>query len=163
MDSVRVLFTRRHHPGSLAIRAFTWSAWSHVDLLDDSTGQPELVGAVAPSGVVVEPLAYRLQKASRAALVEFRVGSAAAVLAAARSQVGKPYDWSGVAGLVTRSRDWQGEEDWFCSELVAWALGQGGLPLFREELVGRITPQHLWMLANPYTRPASPLDLLDQV
>ncbi|XQE65759.1 hypothetical protein ACOAPY_13935 [Pseudomonas sp. P3C3] len=163
METIRVLFTRRRHLGSLAIRTFTWSAWSHVDLLDDSAGRPELVGAVAPSGVVVEPLAYRLQKASRAALVEFRVGSAAAVLAAARSQVGKPYDWVGVAGLVTRSRDWQGEEDWFCSELIAWALAQGGVPLFRETLVGRITPQHLWMLDNPYIRPSKPMELLDHI
>jgi hypothetical protein len=163
METVRVLFTRRHHPGSLAIRAFTWSAWSHVDLLDTSSGLPELIGAVAPAGVVVGPLAYRLQMASRAALVEFGVPSAAAVITAARSQVGKPYDWRGVAGLVTRERDWQGEEDWFCSELIAWALAQGGAPLFREDLVGRITPQHLWMLANPYTRPAAPLDLLSLI
>lgn len=163
METVRVLFTRRRHPGSLAIRTFTWSAWSHVDLLDVSSGQPLLIGAVAPSGVVIEPLAYRLQKASRAALVEFKVGRAAAVLEAARSQIGKPYDWTGVAGLVTRSRDWQGEEDWFCSELVAWAIAQGGLPLFRKPMVGRITPQHLWMLDNPYTRPSKPQELLDHI
>jgi cell wall-associated NlpC family hydrolase len=163
METVRVLFTRRRHPGSLAIRTFTWSAWSHVDLLDVSSGQPLLIGAVAPKGVVIEPLSYRLQHASRAALVEFKVGRTAAVLEAARSQIGKPYDWTGVAGLVTRSRDWQGEEDWFCSELVAWAIAQGGLPLFREPMVGRITPQHLWMLDNPYTRPSKPLELLDHI
>ena len=160
MDVVRVLFTRRRHLGSLAIRTFTWSAWSHVDLLDVSSGQPQLIGAVAPSGVVVEPLSHRLKNASRVALVEFHVPCAEAVVRAARSQVGKSYDWLGVAGLVTRSRDWQREEAWFCSELIAWAIGQGGLPLFREALVGRITPQHLWMLNNPYVRPQSPLELL---
>lgn len=44
-------------------------------------------------------------------------------------------------------RDWQEEDRWFCSELVAWAFTQGGSPLFRREAMHRITPQHLWMLA----------------
>jgi len=161
MEKVRVLFTRRHHPGSVAIRAFTWSAWSHVDLIDDSCSVPVLIGAIALQGVVQESLEQRLAKASRAALVEFPVSNAAAVIAAARSQLGKPYDWAGIAGLVTRNRDWHNDEDWFCSELVAWAFTQGGSALFRQDLVGRINPQHLWMLAHPYQRPERPLELLN--
>lgn len=160
MEKVRVLFTRRHHPGSVAICAFTWSAWSHVDLIDDTGSAPVLIGAIAFQGVVQESLEQRLAKASRAALVEFPVSDAASVIAAARGQLGKPYDWAGIAGLVTRNRDWQAEDSWFCSELVAWAFTQGGSPLFREYLVGRINPQHLWMLAHPYQRPGRPLDLL---
>lgn len=160
MSIVRVLFSRRHHPGSLAIRLGTWSAWSHVDLVDDRDAVPLLIGAVAPEGVVVEPLAERLAHASRAALVEFSAADPAAVLDAARSQLGKPFDWLGCAGIAMRNRHWQEDDCWFCSELIAWAFGAAGLPVFRADMVGRITPQHLWMLANPYQRPSRPLDLL---
>lgn len=161
MGTVSVLFTRRHHPGSVAIRAATWSAWSHVDLIDDLGSIPVLIGSIALQGVVQESLELRLVKASRAALVKFPAANPAAVIAAARSQLGKPYDWAGIAGLVTRNRDWQADDSWFCSELVAWAFTQGGSPLFREDLVGRINPQHLWMLAHPYQRPERPLELLN--
>lgn len=163
MERIRILFTRRHHPGSMAIRTFTWSPWSHVDLVDEAQATPLLIGAVAPHGVVVELMEQRLALASRAALVEFQVPDAKAILRAARDQLGKPYDWLGIAGLVTRRRDWQADDCWFCSELVAWAFAQGGAPLFRDDLVGRITPQHLWMLANPYRRPARPMELLGSI
>ncbi|MCQ4310929.1 hypothetical protein NAV33_03305 [Pseudomonas stutzeri] len=160
MATVRVLFTRRHHIGSQAIRLGTWSAWSHVDLVDDRGAVPMLIGAVAPAGVVVVPMAERLSFASRAVLVEFTVPDRDAVLDAALSQVGKPYDWLGVAGIALRGRDWQEDDCWFCSELVAWAFSEAGYPLFRSDVQGRIVPQHLWMLANPYQRPERPLELL---
>lgn len=160
MDTVSILFTRRHHPGSVAVRVGTWSAWSHVDLVDGEGPAATVIGALAFSGVAEEPLAYRLAHASRAALVQIPSADPQAVLAAARSQLGKPYDWAGIAGLITRNRNWQEEDCWFCSELIAWAFAQAGQPLFRAELVNRVNPQHLWMLAHPAQRPEHPMDLL---
>ncbi|MCC8341628.1 hypothetical protein LNN35_02285 [Pseudomonas stutzeri] len=160
MATVRVLFTRRRHLGSLAIRLGTWSTWSHVDLVDDRGAVPELIGAVAPSGVVRQSMAERLRLASQAALVEFSVRDRNAVLDAAASQLGRPYDWLGVAGIALRGRDWQEDDCWFCSELVAWSFSAAGDPLFRADLVSRVTPQHLWMLANPSLTAASPLELI---
>lgn len=58
---------------------------------------------------------------------------------AACSQVGKPYDWTAIAGLVMR-RDWRETDSWFCSELVAWACEQAGTPLLRANRLNRITP-----------------------
>lgn len=161
MSVVRVLFTRRHHPGSVAIRLATWSLWSHVDLLLDEPGPAaRLVGAVAPAGVKEALLATRLAHASRAAIVEFPVQNPQAVLDVATSQIGRPYDWLGCAGIALRNRDWQEPDSWFCSELVAYAFGQAGEPLFRDDMVSRITPQHLWMLAKPSRRPSEPMDLI---
>ncbi|WP_313279811.1 hypothetical protein [Stutzerimonas balearica] len=160
MAIVRVLFTRRRHLGSLAIRLGTWSTWSHVDLVDDRPEVPELIGAVAPSGVVRTPMAERLRLASSAALVEFSVRDRNAVLDAAASQVGRPYDWLGVAGIALRGRDWQEDDCWFCSELVAWSFSAAGEPLFRADLVSRVVPHHLWMLANPYLSTNAPEELL---
>lgn len=163
MPTVRILFTRRCHLGSLAIRLGTWSTWSHVDLVDDRGAVPELIGAVAPAGVVRLPMAERLRLASQAALVEFSVRDRNAVLDAAASQVGRRYDWLGVAGIALRGRDWQENDCWFCSELVAWSFSAAGEPLFRADLVSRVVPQHLWMLAHPYLQAETPLELLQHV
>ena len=95
----------------------------------------------------VTPLAEIIAKHSAHCIVEMACQDDAAVLAAVRSQVGKPYDLTALFGLLTH-RDWQEPDAWFCSELVAWAFSQGGSPLFRPEALHRVTPQHLWMIAK---------------
>ena len=52
----------------------------------------------------------------------------------------------GVAGIGLR-RDWRDDSRWYCSELVAWAIEQGGTPLFRGNRFQRVTQEHLYMLA----------------
>lgn len=156
MGAVRVLFSRRRLPGSLAIRLVTWSQWSHVEIIDGD----QVIGANMVGGVSLTPLRERLEVSSRVALVDFPCADPAAVIAAARSQLGKGYDYLGLLGILARQRNWQSTEDWFCSELVAWAFAEAGYPLFRVELGSRIVPQHLWMLHAPYIQPASPLALL---
>lgn len=54
----------------------------------------------------------------------------------------KPYDLSAIACFALH-RDWQEQDSWFCSELVAGCLEQGGTKLFKDAY--RVTPQHLWM------------------
>jgi cell wall-associated NlpC family hydrolase len=142
MSAVQLLFTRRRHPGSALIRVTTWSDWSHVDLIDGQS----VLGAVAFHGVERELLATRLANASRAEVMTIPCADAKAVIEAAKSQIGKPYDWLGVFGIGLH-RDWQDPDRWFCSELVAWAFDVAGQPLFRRDSLRRVTPQHLWMLA----------------
>lgn len=79
-------------------------------------------------------------------LANVHMRDAEAIIAAVRSQIGKPYDWTGFGGFVFRSRNWQEDDSWFCSELVAWAFEQGGSPLFTPGISWRITPQHLYQL-----------------
>lgn len=139
---VRVIFSRRHHPGSVALRTFMWSPWSHCGVIDGD----EVIQATAEHGVISTSLSEFIGIASEWAIVEFEADNLNTVMAA-RSQLGKPYDWSGCAGIAFH-RDWHQDDSWFCSELVAWALEQGGCKLFRIE-AKRITPQHLWMLNTP--------------
>lgn len=115
-------------------------AYGHVQRCITVPIYPEQ--AAAFGGVRVRPLADMLAKATKASLLELP-GDAAAVVAAARSQVGKPYDWLGVAGIGFRRR-WQDEDAWFCSELVAWAFAEAGTPLFREH-AWRITPRDIFI------------------
>ena len=140
---MRVLFCTSQLPGALLIRAVTWSDWSHVALIDGD----DAIEATWPA-VRVAPLSDVIAAHSSHVIVDLPCRSSTDAILAARSQVGKPYDLTALFGLLMH-RDWQEDDRWFCSELVAWAFDQGGSPLFRPEAMHRITPQHLWMLSPP--------------
>ncbi|SCU94337.1 conserved hypothetical protein [Cupriavidus necator] len=141
MKTVRLFFSTTRWPLSAAIRAATWSRWSHVALVDGET----VIEAVAVHGVRRAPLAEAIARAASFAFVDLPARDPAAVLAAGAAQINKPYDYTALIGLALR-RDWQARDAWFCSELVAWSFEAAGQPLLRSEVVRRVTPQHLWML-----------------
>lgn len=138
---MRVLFCTSNLPGAVIIRGVTWSDWSHVALLLDDDS---VVEATWPA-VQRVPLEEILAKHTHHAIVEFPGDNQ--VVNAALSQIGKPYDLTALFGILSH-RDWQEQDKWFCSELIAWAFDKGGFPLFRKEAMHRVTPQHLWMLAS---------------
>lgn len=141
MNTVRLMFSTTRWPLSALIRTATWSRWSHVALVDGET----VLEAVAVHGVRRAPLADAIARAADYAFVDLPARDPAAVLSAAASQLGKPYDYTALLGLALR-RDWQESDAWFCSEYAAWAFLAAGQPLLRAEVVRRVTPQHLWML-----------------
>lgn len=138
MSLVKVVFARQHRVASLLLRTFLWSAWSHCAVVDGD----EVIEASALHGVRTRPLADLLADASQYEVVDVPSLNPAAVIAAARAELGKPYDWFGVAGFGFR-RQWQEPDSWFCSELVAWAFHAAGQPLFRVE-TWRITPRDIY-------------------
>ena len=140
---MRVLLCTTDKIGSRIIRAVTWSRWSHAAIIDGA----EIMGAVWPR-VRVSPLADAMVSHPRWVIIDIPVADEALAIAAARSQVGKPYDLWGVLGLGIK-RNWQDDEAWWCSELIPWAAKQAGTDLFRPEALRRITPEHLWMLPAP--------------
>lgn len=143
---VRLLFSRRHHPGSWLIRAVSWSEWSHVEImLDDG----RLLGAAAPHGVQFVTLEERLAIASQAAMACYP-GDFDAGMRWAEGQIGKPYDYTGVVGLGLH-RDWEDDSAWWCSEFAGEFLKQAGFEPYRAAAIKRLTPQHLFMLNQPYT------------
>lgn len=150
MGTVSLLFSTSGHPMSAAIRLGTWSDWSHVAIIDGD----EVIEATAPAGVRRFPVVQAIDHAKRGKIVELPCRDPGAVIAAAASQLGKPYDYTAVLGLGLH-RDWQEDDAWFCSELVAWSFQHAGEPLFRAECLRRVTPQHLWMLA-PAPPPPDP-------
>lgn len=137
---MKVLFCTSSKIGARLIRAVTWSDWSHVAILDGG----HVIEAVLPE-VRSTPIHRVLAKHTRHTIVEVPVPDEGAALRAARSQIGKPYDLFGMLGLGLH-RDWQQDTDWWCSELVAYAIERGGLSVFRDGVLHRINPQHLWML-----------------
>lgn len=142
MSKLSLLFSTSHHPMSAVIRACTWSNWSHVALIDGEN----VIEATAPAGVRRYPVVLAINHAKRGAIVDLPSRNPQMVIAAAASQIGKPYDYTAILGLGLH-RDWQEDDRWFCSELIAWSFAQAGESLFRPEVLLRVTPQHLWMLA----------------
>ena len=142
MDHVKLLFCTSQKIGAVAIRAVTWSKYSHVALLDGD----EVIEATWPA-VRVAPLAEVIAAHSAHVIVDLPCHSPAEVIKAARSQVGKPYDWKALVGFLMH-RDWEDPHAWFCSEIVPWAIHQSGHALFRPSVMRRVTPQHLWMVSR---------------
>jgi uncharacterized protein YycO len=145
---MKLLFTRRRHVGSWLIRMVTWSNFSHVDVIMPNG---TLIGASAPDGVERVKMSSRLDKASKAIVMDIPVGSHEVAFSFLHSQLGKPYDYAGVAGIGLH-RDWQEEDKWSCAELVAKALSEAGQKPFDAEFHHRITPQDLLMLNFPKVR-----------
>ena len=61
MGTVRLVFTRSHHPGSVLLRAFLWSQWSHCAIVDGG----QIIEAAADGGVRVRPLIELTRASSR--------------------------------------------------------------------------------------------------
>lgn len=138
---ITLQFSTTNHFSSRAIRFLTWSDASHVDfVLPDGT----LLGALGDGGVK-----YHDSK-DYTIINRFTVDAPDSVIEFAKTQIGKPYDWPGIFGLVFRNRDWESDDKWFCSELVAWSFKQAGYPLLNETSY-RITPRDL--LISPLLKP----------
>lgn len=142
MNSIRLLFSTAANPFSALIRAATWSRWSHVALVDGLC----VIEATVVHGVRRISLMAAINQSQEFVLATLPCVNSAGVIAAAANQIGKPYDYTAILGMGLH-RDWQEDDSWFCSELVAWGFSAAGQPLFRGECMRRITPQHLWMLA----------------
>lgn len=149
MKTIKLFYADNPGITSKLIRLFTWSEWSHVAIVDGDV----IIEATGGKGVIATPLLQAQQDAKLWRLEEYPCLDADAIIAAARSQIGKPYDRTAILGILF-SRDWQEDDSWFCSELVAYSFQKGGRKLFRRDTLNRITPEHLWML-----EPNSDLDI----
>lgn len=137
---VSLLYTRSRQVSSAGIRLVTWGDFSHVAQIDG----PKIIESVFRDGVREDSLDNAIARASHWAIVEYEHYNPAGMIAAVRSQIGKPYDKTGALGLGLH-RDWQEDDAWWCSELIPWAAQQADDPWFMPAAQHRITPQHLWM------------------
>lgn len=134
---VTVFFADSDLIGSNLIRAFTWSEYSHVGFIHNGT---VIDSRWSAGGVTQYPAAELYAHYPRIqTFVLDRVPNAAIEYAIA--QVGKPYDWTALAGLPFH-RDWSRDDRWFCSELVAASCLHVGVPVVNKP-THRVTPQDL--------------------
>lgn len=133
--SIRAIYRRSRSIPSFLIRAFTWgSYWSHVGILG---ADGHVIEASGWHGVVKTPLGEFLAKASEYECVDIYCPDPERALTFSEAQVGKPYDWGAVFGIVFR-RNWAEDDSWFCFELLEAALVAGSRVRFREG-INRIT------------------------
>lgn len=151
---------------SAVIRRLTHSPWSHVDIvlpegLLGVSGVDEKINDLG--GVRIRPhKAWPYLTTPKVAHLRCSDTVRDAVIAAAKSQMDKPFDngslWSFLQDQAEISpdtpiveRNWRDTTKWFCSELVIWSCAQGGL--FPYELVvpkNRITPADTLLMFNPF-------------
>lgn len=139
MEYLPVVFARNHLPGSLAIRLFCRSRWSHVGIVVYNN---YVLEATAFNGVVLTPIDEFAQRYSTIEFAKIPVVNKVAALELALDQLGKRYDWMALLGIALRTR-WGSAGRWFCSELVAHCSG-----LYRAERVGRAHLEHIWMISK---------------
>lgn len=140
---MQLLFVRRPTLACAAIRVATWSPWSHV-------------AAVFGGTVFEATVRHGVRKTLPSVVLANSVDHAWAevpcrtdpTLRFLEAQLGKPYDWTAIFGIMTR-RDWQEDDSWFCSELVATAADAGGVSLIHKPK-NRVTPGDLW--SSPVVR-----------
>jgi hypothetical protein len=145
---------------SAVIRRMCHSPFSHVDLL---LPDGNLLGASDqgplgaflhgnPQGVAIRPPNYQRFGMRRDMIIE--TDKADAIIAAAKSQLGKPFDPSALWGFLSdgppQERDWRNVLAWFCAELGVWGCEEGELwmPLLKRLPVAknRISPADLLMI-----------------
>jgi len=142
---VRVqIVTEKWNPVSAAIRFSTRSWASHAEFVDTDRGIT--LGARSIGGVKVRP--YAKDRYSR--VEQFTAKGILQAYEWARTQIGKPYDFSAIAGIAI-DRNWRDETKWFCSELVAASFEHVGFPLLSTRpsaAVWRYTPRDLLLSRN---------------
>lgn len=144
--SITIRFITESDCISDAIRVETWCAFSHTEfVLEDGT----LLGAHAKGGVQIRAADYCRPSDEEQYKLPVSEVQKEAILAYARLQVGKPYDFTDIVGILAH-RDWRCDDKWICSELVAAAFEQGGFSLLNSPIkqVNRISPRDVYL--SPY-------------
>lgn len=114
-----VRFVRGNSIPARSIQFFTWGYWNHVELYT-KTGY---LGAQPEGGYIIRPYSYTTFEREMFRGIELSPEKEAAFWKWQYAQIGKPYDWTAIFGLVAR-RDWQEDDAWFCSEVIAAGFEQ---------------------------------------
>lgn len=131
----RILLHRGTGLLSQFIRWRTWADTAHVSLLyPPRTEDPKTHWAIESQyGFGVREVAHVSLCAMRVMKLKPGIGCDwQAVYRAAQSQLGKRYDTRGALKFITRTSA-SDNDRWFCSELVSWAMAQGGVYLFGKD------------------------------
>jgi uncharacterized protein YycO len=142
---MRIVLCTNQNIGSIFTRWFTWSEYSHCALVFDG----KVIEATFWHGVTVTPLSEFLLRYKKILFCEVPGVDEYKAGTWALKQAGKPYDYKAVFGLFVK-RDWTNDQAWFCSELVAVALHEGGITLLRKS-ASRVTPEDI--LNSPLVNP----------
>lgn len=140
MEWVKVIFRKNKSDTSKLIRFFTMGKWSHCGILVD-----DVVYEAVFEGVQKSSISDFEYNATEMVVKEYPVTSIKRVIDFLELQIGAEYDYHGAYGMHIQDYDFQHDDKWFCSELVAAALTIGGLNPFSVP-PHRVTPQMIYAL-----------------
>lgn len=132
---LKLIFGQGRSWRSRLIRLFTWSNWSHVAVIDEDNHVIEAAGGI---GVRKIPLsAFQTKYPTHE--IRFIPGDINKV----RKEVGTRYDTGGLFGWLFSSSKLQDPEEWFCSEIVAYAS-----ELYDDKDAHKIDPEDLYRVSR---------------
>lgn len=126
------------------IRWFTWSKYSHVDLVMEDG---KLLGArltsdqsfTGRSGVQIRPPNYENFSNTLCVYLEVSDSQYDQFWKIALGEAEKKYDWGAILGFVFK-KDWRCIDRWFCSEYALWVATQAGIKLLNLDPINRCSP-----------------------
>lgn len=130
------------------IRWYSRSPYTHAEFCWplDSPSPPQYLGAQPKGGVAIRPFNYLGAQPFDTFAVEVTPKQKAELHALLLSQIGKPYDFRAIAGMVIPALD-HGKHSsaFFCSELVFYDLDKIGARLLQvpARQADRLTPRDL--------------------
>lgn len=135
---VKIFFADSDAIGAKLIKLGTWSNISHTGfLLPDNTVIDSRFGNGGVTHYSFEELCQHYPR-----VMVYEVDAVPDLAYDfARKQLGKKYDWTAICGFITH-RNWQEDDAWFCSELVAYSCNQTGYQIISDE-AWRVTPKAL--------------------
>jgi hypothetical protein len=135
---------------SYLIRRWTWSEFSHVDIVINADSPSEmLLGARLKGGVLMRKPNYA--KFSRIARYTWDCSKKVErdFYAFAFAQIDKPYDWRAIVNFAFHHRhNWKETDSWFCSEYVLACSYAAQAPLVVLPDYDRGTPRDLTLATD---------------
>ena len=174
MSRLELSFVTEASLGSQAIRWFTHSDFSHVDII---TPDGHRLGArsdhpvrphdpVKPRGVFGDMYTHKVAGVQKRAMdyakftldkrlvIECSAAQARGAYAWLYDQLGKPYDKRGLFAsfLFDRPVPWYDERAWWCSELATVFVHNAGFPACRTP-ASRVSPNDCYIYAGCFAKP----------
>jgi len=137
MSTAKVIFAKSYSPGGILLRLFLFSQYNHIAI--EFSGQ---VYDATSHGVVKQTREQFFGRYKRVLEIEVTIPKGQKAVTWLEKQLGKRYDYLAVIAFPFR-RNWQKENRWFCSELVAEALILGGYKV-RRVPSSRVTPRDVF-------------------
>ena len=126
-----MIFTNSKKPAAPLIRFVTWSDFSHVAVMIDE----DTIVHADFKGVRIEPVKDLQARSKNWMIVEYECDNPQEMIDACLSQVGKPYDFSGLVGIILRDVNIQDDSRWWCSELPMYGSAVAKWPTFNVEFI----------------------------
>lgn len=127
---MKILVASSNSIGSILIKLFTFSSWSHTAVMFD---EHTVIDSIFKCGVRRITLSEFKHEYPKVYEIDVDIPDEYASKDFALRQLGKKYDFTAILGIIFRNRKWEEDDKWFCAELTETICVKGGLRRMRTE------------------------------